>query len=88
MKRETKALLEKYENKKSRRQEAVDKIMADTKLTGYQKARKISNLIKMYKSPKEANNHGKINETSRVHPHTDQQAIPKKVGKTSKKTQA
>ena len=33
--------------KKSRRQKAVDKIMADTRLTGQQKARKISNLIKM-----------------------------------------
>lgn len=33
--------------KKSKRQEAVAKIMADTKLTGEQKARKISNLIKM-----------------------------------------
>lgn len=73
---------------KNQRQVAVDKIMADTKLTGYQKARKISNLIKMYKSPKEANHHGKINETSRVHPHTDQQAVPKKVGKASKEKQA
>lgn len=32
---------------KSRRQQAVAKIMADPKLTGEQKARKISNLIKM-----------------------------------------
>lgn len=40
--------------KKSRRQQAIDKIMADSKLNGYQKARKISNLIKMYKTPKEA----------------------------------
>jgi len=39
---------------KSRRQQAVDKIMADTKLSGEQKARKISNLIKMtIKAPKE-----------------------------------
>ena len=37
--------------KKSRRQQAVDKIMADTKLTGEQKARKISNLIKMTIKP-------------------------------------
>jgi len=37
----------KQATKKSRRQVAVDKIMADTKLTGEQKARKISNLIKM-----------------------------------------
>jgi hypothetical protein len=40
--------------KKTRRAEAVAKIMADTKLSGYQKACKISNLIKMYKTPKEA----------------------------------
>lgn len=33
--------------KKSRRAKAVAKIMADPKLTGEQKARKISNLIKM-----------------------------------------
>lgn len=40
--------------KKSRRQIAVDKIMADPKLNGLQKARKISNLIKMtVKAPKE-----------------------------------
>lgn len=41
-------------DKKTPRQLAVAKIMADTKLTGEQKARKISNLIKMYKTPKEA----------------------------------
>lgn len=40
--------------KKTRRAEAVAKIMADTKLSGYQKACKISNLIKMtVKAPKE-----------------------------------
>ena len=33
--------------RKSRRQEAVAKILADPKLNGNQKARKISNLIKM-----------------------------------------
>jgi hypothetical protein len=43
---------------KSKRQQAVDKIMADTKLTGLQKARKISNLLKMYKTPKEAKRNG------------------------------
>lgn len=42
------------QSKKSRRQEAVDKIMADTKLSGVQKARKISNLIKMTVKPKGA----------------------------------
>lgn len=39
---------------KSRRQVAVDEILADPKLNGYQKARKISNLIKMTVKPKEA----------------------------------
>lgn len=38
-------------SKKTRRQEAVDKIMADPKLNGVQKARKISNLIKMTLKP-------------------------------------
>lgn len=45
-------------SKKSRRQEAVDKIMADPKLNGVQKARKISNLIKMTTKPKEVPNRG------------------------------
>jgi len=40
--------------KKSRRQEAVSKIIADKKLSGYQKACKINNLIKMTKSTKGA----------------------------------
>ncbi len=44
--------------KKSKRQEAVAKIMADTKLTGEQKARKISNLIKMTTKPQEAKRNG------------------------------
>lgn len=39
---------------KNQRQEAVAKIMADSKLTGEQKARKISNLIKMTTKPQEA----------------------------------
>ena len=34
---------------------AVDKIMANPKLTGYQKATRISNLIKKRTQPKEAN---------------------------------
>lgn len=46
---------------KSRRQQAVDKIMADPKLNGLQKARKISNLLKMYKTPKEAQRNVKSN---------------------------
>lgn len=69
---------------KSKRQVAVDEILADPKLNGYQKARKISNLIKMYKKPKEAKQYGKINQTSTVHSHTDKQAVPKKVSKTRK----
>lgn len=45
--------------KKSKRQEAVAKIMADSKLTGEQKARKISNLIKMtITAPKEVPSNG------------------------------
>jgi len=48
--------------KKTRRQEAVDKIMADPKLNGVQKARKISNLIKMtVKAPKEVPRNVKSN---------------------------
>lgn len=46
--------------KNLRRQEAVAKIMADTALTGEQKARKISNLIKMTVKPKGAT-HAKSN---------------------------
>lgn len=44
--------------KKSKRQEAVAKIMADTKLTGEQKARKISNLIGVTTKPQEAKHNG------------------------------
>jgi hypothetical protein len=39
-------------SKKSKRQDAVDRILADPKLNGYQKARKISNLLKMYRGTK------------------------------------
>lgn len=72
----------------TKRQAAVQQILADPKLTGYQKARKISNLIKMHKTPKEAKRYGKITETSRVHTHQDQQAVPKKTAKTGQKKQA